>query len=99
MAIVWTTVWAKILAATKRNRRRIAVSLIGTSTLQVVIGFYRDQMMEAILPHYGKLGRSLLTYPFAALAFVLTCVAVWLIYIALDAAFEQVEYSVVGPRK
>jgi hypothetical protein len=99
MAIVWRTVWTKVLAATKRYRWRIAVSLGGGAILQIVIGFYRDQMMEAILPHYGKLGRWLLSYPFAALAFVLTCVGVWLIYISLDAAFEQVEYSVVGPRK
>jgi hypothetical protein len=99
MAIAWTTVSAKVLVAAKRRRRMIVVSLIGTAILQALIAFYRDQLMAAILPQYGKLGRWILSYPFAGLAAVIVFVGVWLVYIALEAAIDQVESPLVGPRR
>ncbi len=99
MAIAWTTVSAKVLAAAKRRRKLIVVSLVATTIMQVVLGFYRDQMMETVLPQYGKLGRWMLSYPFAALAAVIIFVAAWLVYVALDAAIDQVESPLVGPRR
>jgi hypothetical protein len=99
LVIDWARVSAKVLGSARRRKMFIVISLVVSALAQFVLEFYRHELMDLILPHFGKLGRLFLTYPFGALAVVITGVATWLIYIAVDAAVEQVESPVLGPGK
>jgi len=99
MAVQWSVVFTKVFAATKKYGKWLLTILFGGAVIDVVLDHYRDELMYEFLPSLGRIGQWLLTYPFAILAAALVFIALWMIYLALTEAFNQVESPLVGPKR